>query len=394
MSNFMTLVKFELKKILKRKTAIVSLVIMMLVMAFMASSDVLFNDEDGKSGFEIMSEYRERSIHLNGRLIDDVLLREMQESASGTATDSAATDTIQRDFANPYRAIYVIVKSIVGANSALSVDSKTLYEARDAYIENMWDDYYLTDGEKEYWREKSAEVETPFTYNYTYGSNKLMVEFYTCSVLMLLMVAVSLAAVFSDEYSKGMDKLIMSTRKGKGKTYFAKIVSGAIFAFTGAFLLILSGAIPTLVFYGPDGMDAVVQLYMETSPFPMTIREVILAFLLTYLIASVLFAVLTMVFSQVFKNSIASMGIMIGFLLVMMCVSVPDNWRVLAQIFGLLPSNVLAVWSLYDCRLVPFFGGYLTNLQFAPIGYVLVIAVVVFIGKMVQQKREGVRTLK
>jgi len=398
MSNFMTLVKYELKKIVTRKTAVISIIIMMLAMVFMACSDVLFNDESGKSGFEVMTEYREQSLHLNGRVIDDTLLREMRksfESRAAAAGEEISTTTILEDFTNPYRAIFVMVRSIMGSNSSvLEVDADTLYKAWEAYNESRWDMYYLTEGEKEYWREKLTEVERPFTYYYSYGSNKSMVEFYTCSILMLLMVAVSLAAVFSDEYSKGMDKLIMSARKGKGRTYFAKIVAGVIFAFGGAILLILSGIVPTLMLYGADGMDAAIQLYMETSPFSMTVKEVIGVFLLIYLITAVLYAVLTMLFSQVFKNSITSMGIMIGFLLVMMCATVPENLRVLSQAFDLLPSNVLAVWSLFDCRLIPFFGGYLTNLQFAPMVYMVIIALVIFAGKLVQQKRENVKIKK
>ena len=392
MSNFMILLKFELKKIMKRKTAMITLAIMMLVMVGMACADLIFVDETGVSGFEIMQNYRKQSIHLNGRVIDDVLLDEMKESInSGQATtDSAATDIIQNDFSNPYRAIYVFAKSVVGTENVLNVDAKTLYEAREAYIENMWDEYCLTEGEKEYWRKKASGAETPFTYEYTYGSSKTMVEVYTCSVLMLLFVAVALAAVFSDEYNKGMDKLIMSTRYGKAKTYFAKISAGAIFAFVGALLIVLSGAVPTLLLYGAEGMNAAVQLYLETSPFPMTIGEVILAFFLIYLVTAVLYAVLTMFFSQVFRNSITSLGIMIAFMLVEMCLNVPGNLRVLAQIFDLLPSNVLAVWSLFDCKLVPFFGGYLTNLQFAPMAYVLIIMLVVIAGKLIQRRREEV----
>ncbi len=398
MSNFMTLVKYELKKIVTRKTAVISVVIMMLVMGFMACSDVIFSDENDKSGFDIMTEYREQSLQLNGRLIDNALLREMRESFEERAKASDGTvdtNAVLEDWGNPYRAIFVIVRSIVGSNGGvLEADEDILYKAWEAYNVNRWDTYRLTEGEKEYWREKITEVERPFAYYYIYGSSKSMVEFYTCSVLMLLMVAVSLSAVFSDEYSKGMDKLIMSTRKGKGKNYFAKLVAGAIFAFGGALLLILSGIIPTLMLYGADGMDAAVQLYMETSPFNMTIGNVLCVFMVIYMITAVLYAVLTMLFSQVFKSSITSMGIMIGFLLFMMCVTVPENFRVLSQIFDLLPANVLVVWSLFDCRLVPFFGGYLTNFQFAPIAYIVVILLVVFIGKMVQQKRENVGTAK
>lgn len=392
MSNFLTLVKFELKKIMKRKTAIITLIIMMLVMACMACMDIFFVDETGKSGYATMQNYREQSLLLNGRLIDDVLLREMRESfeGAGTPTDSAASDAMQHDFANPYRAVYVLTKSIVGAKNVFNVDAKTLYEARESYIENMWDEYYLTEGEKEYWRDKKADVATPFTYEYTYGSTKTIVEVYTCSVLMLLFVAVALAAVFSDEYNKGMDKLIMSTRYGKVRTYFAKISAGAVFAFAGALLMLLSGAVPTLLIYGAEGMDAAIQLYMEVSPFPMTVGEVLIAFFLIYLVAAFLYAALTMFFSQVFKNSITSMGIMVAFMLVEMCLSVPANLRVLAQIFDLLPSNVLAIWSLFDCKLVPWFGGYLTNLQFAPIAYVALTVVLVFLGKLIQRRREEV----
>ena len=167
MSIFLTLVKFELKKIMKRKTALITLVIMMLVMACMACMDIFLVDETGESGYVMMQNYRKQSLYLNGRQIDDELLREMRESfaGAGTPTDSAASDAMQHDFANPYRAVYVLTKSIVGAKNVFNVDAKTLYETREAYIENMWDEYYLTEGEKEYWRDKRRRLRPPLLMN-------------------------------------------------------------------------------------------------------------------------------------------------------------------------------------------------------------------------------------
>lgn len=395
MSDFITLVKYELKKIFTRKTALISVIVMMLVMAFMVCADVIITDENGKSAYDEMEEYRMRSIHLNGRRIDDRLLCEMRESFESRALALDGTinsDAILEDITNPYRPIYVLVKSITGSETdVLAVDETALYKEWRAVNEKRWENSYLTEGEKNYWREKMNEVETPFTYYYSYGSSKAMEIFYTCSVLMLLMVTVSLSAVFSDEYGKGMDRLIMVTRKGRDLTYFAKLVAGVIFAFVSALLIILSGLLPLFACYGTEGINGAVQLYMETSPFPMTIKEVILVYMLIYMISSVLYAVLTMLLSQVFKSSITAMGIMTGFLLVMMCLNVPERYRCLACLFDLLPANVLAVWSLYDCKLVPFWGGYLTNYMAAVLLYVTAVIIMFVLGRCIWQKRADVR---
>ena len=99
------------------------------------------------------------------------------------------------------------------------------------------------------------------------------------------------------------------------------------------------------------------------------------------ILASILYCSIILCCSELFRNStVAVMAVIVVLVLVPMMVIVPYEYRVLSQIFDLNPINVLAIWSATDFRLVPFFGGYLNVHQVAPVLYVVLAAVFLWIG--------------
>ena len=93
-----------------------------------------------------------------------------------------------------------------------------------------------------------------------------------------------------------------------------------------------------------------------------------------------------MFLSELLKNSVVVMAIPVGIMILTMMIDIPYHYIIFSQIYDLLPTNLLMVWELWDDRLVPLFGGYLTNFQIAPIIY-FVIAILLFIaGKRIYQK--------
>lgn len=121
---------------------------------------------------------------------------------------------------------------------------------------------------------------------------------------------------------------------------------------------------------------------LPTSMVQMTFGEAIIYSYFLAIIASFLYTAIILCCSELFRNStVAVVAVVVVLVLIPMMVVVPDEYRVLAQILDLNPTNVVAIWSTMDYRLVPIPGGYLTVQQAAPILYVLLIGVFIIVGR-------------
>ena len=136
-------------------------------------------------------------------------------------------------------------------------------------------------------------------------------------------------------------------------------------------VLILAASITTLCVYGMEGYDRAVQIYLPMCSWNLTIGQAALLMGLVCVIASIFYSIIAMFLSEAIKNGVAVMGIMTGSLIFTMLVEVPYRYRVLSQIYGLLPTVLTRVWQLWDDRLVKVGSVYLTNFQIAPIIYIV-----------------------
>lgn len=99
-----------------------------------------------------------------------------------------------------------------------------------------------------------------------------------------------------------------------------------------------------------------------------------------YIAASIFCSIITMFLSEAIQNGVAVMGIMTGSMIVTMLISIPYRFRVISQVYELLPTVLLKVWQLWDNRLVNFLRTYFTNFQIAPFLYLLISAILVLRG--------------
>lgn len=73
------------------------------------------------------------------------------------------------------------------------------------------------------------------------------------------------------------------------------------------------------------------------------------------------------------KSGMGTMAVMTGILLLSLTLNIPEQFRMAVQLWNSIPSNILAVWKLLDCRLVSLFGRYFTQMQVLPIVYVILV---------------------
>ena len=74
------------------------------------------------------------------------------------------------------------------------------------------------------------------------------------------------------------------------------------------------------------------------------------------------------------KSGMGTMAVMTGILQLSLTLNIPEQFRIAVQLWNSIPSNILAVWNLLDCRLVSLFGRYFTQMQVLPIVMAFLLA--------------------
>lgn len=355
MKNLGTLYKFELGKILKRKVVWITIVIILLLILGALAADSLGSYYiDGvkvDSNFHMNQIYKVDQQKLDGRLIDQELLEEMRdgygmipEDALNGARHYIGTEEYQT-YARPYSAIFNFARSAgqmtISEAMEWEADEQELYQRRQNVIEENWEENFLTEREKDFWREQEKKLKWPITFRFKEGYWHLLDGTYTNGVLILLAAAICLAGVFPEEHNRKTDQLILSSKYGREPVYLAKLLAGISFA-AGFSVLVYGMAI----------------------------------------LAAILVGIFVMLLSELFRSSLGTLALTVGLIILCMFVSsLPERYRVLSQAWSYLPSNAVAVWNIFDCRTVPVFGQILVFWQAVPILYAILGGALAVIGK-------------
>lgn len=390
MRQFGMLFFYELKKIMQRKNTWITLGILLALYLFLTGGRLLGSSyvdgeflETHKEGFAIDKKNGEK---LSGRKLDDALFEEMKSAYAGME-DKERKYMLTEEYqtkVRPYSMIFDIVR--FSDVSPFTVTEEEFYAARQADVQESWEKYELTQGEKEYWQEKEDKLEKPFTYQYAEGYADLisMNGIYMICLWVSFLIAICMSSVFTEEHGRKTDQLILCSRLGRKEIYFAKILAGGLFSLlvTAFFLGIeLVGVFTT---YGSEGFSTMVQLFYSVYSYPLTEGQVFFIMIGILLLATVLTGIFTMVLSEITKSNIGSMATVVVLLFLARLVPIPLTWRFLSQIWNFFPINMLKLDAGFiDVRLVSLFGLKLTSWQFVPVLYVLLAVLLVFAGKRV-----------
>ena len=393
-----TLLKFEIKKIVMKKSTIVAFVLLFGIQVFLSMTGSLGSTYKNDMFVETHAERnridREHGIALSGRAIDDVLLSEMQEAYAGfdwNNPDYWWTDEYNQGVRRYTDLEYRLKLWGMGTGYFFdNMEAEVLYDLRRNQRDSMWEAYELSDKEKTYWQEKDAEVEIPFVYEYASGYASLtgMQGMYMTCMLMTFFIGISMVTVFAEEHTRKTDQLILCARYGKGKAYFAKILAGSLVVFGGNMLFAGVLIVGRFFSFGTEGFGAAIQSVVAPwYSYPLTMGQALLLMTGILLLSGVLVAVFAMLLAEVLGNSVGAMAVVVGLLFAARLVPIPPSLGVLSRAWNYMPINMLKVdEGFLDPRLVNLFGLQLTTWQFAPILYVVLTGVMVFVGSRIYRR--------
>ena len=390
------LFQFELKKLVKRKllwtTALVSLLCIGVTVTSGLFGTYYVEGKPVETHYQIFKTDQVYRKALSGRDIDQKLIQETVDAYKQIPISEERYTLTQeyQTYARPYSDIFNLVRSWTEMQlpdiRSWKADEDTLYMIRTELLEKEWQAIPLTESEKEFWRNKENQMPVPLTYHYHEGYENALDSFLNIGVVMLFFAAICLSSVFSEEHTRRTDQLMLSSAKGKTTAYWAKILAGITTSVAAATLMSLTTIILCLSIFGAEGFETPVQIYFATYSYPLTMGQACLIAYGILILTSILAGVFVMVLSELLHSGVATLAISSGLIILGGMISIPEQYRILAQTWDWSPMAYLSTWNIFDPRTLTLFGRCFTSWQAVPVIYILLSLVFAVGGKYIYRR--------
>lgn len=398
MKHFRILYRYEWKKLLGKKIVWISFLLVFFMLALAVFSP-LFGGYyiEGKymgTTYEMDQVDKAYAQALNGREIDQTLMEETiaayRNIPQNLDIHYMATDEFQK-YARPYSEIFIFLRRMSGmTTSELMYSWEPNYDdfaaKRQTYLQSYRKEARLSAGETDFWQAREATIKTPYVYEEHGGYSHLLSYYQTFGFFVLMLTAICLSGIFTDEHTRKTDQIVLCSPLGKTALYSAKIAVGISFAALSTALYLVFLFLSTLCLYGLEGYQAPYQFLDALSSDPVSCGQALLIAYGILFISAVVISVFVMVLSELLRSGIATLAISTGLLLLSMIFTVPKQYRVFSQIWDWLPWSFLSPLNVFGNYTVSVFGHYFTPWQAVPVIYLAVSVIIVLIGKPVYQR--------
>lgn len=177
-------------------------------------------------------------------------------------------------------------------------------------------------------------LSTPYIYEYCGSYKSILSSTVILTIMISFLTAICIPPVSADEHSRRTDQVILCTRFGRRPAFLAKIIAAASFAMCAVLLLFASAAVPSFLIYGTEGFQAQIQVSLPGCSWDLTMGQAVLILTGISLAAAVLLSCAALLLAEIFKSSIPAAGILIGLLLISSFLNIPEQFRLLSQIWS------------------------------------------------------------
>ena len=301
------LIGFELKKIVNRRTTLVTCGVLLALICFIMALNVVQTKTESNtgeilSGLDAIAYNRESDNAHAGELTServmsdlvayrDLALSKMDAHELSTMSDAAAYSLMKQLFTPEEQAVltdgyysYLLAPWRVSSREPYQTAAQLsdgqiagFYDAVDQDFQNVLDEgmggsWTYSNAERAYWTEMQQQVKEPLSYGYAGGWEDIL----NCVAFLsfaMLGICVALAPVFAGEYQDRTDAVLLASRYGRTRLVAAKIAASFVFA-TAYFALhaaIICGV--ALAAFGVDGASLPVQIMSANIPYPLTMAQ-------------------------------------------------------------------------------------------------------------------------
>lgn len=165
------------------------------------------------------------------------------------------------------------------------------------------------------------------------------------------LLVVILSPVFSEEYIRGMDALILTGSEGRKKCPIAKIAASFAVSLGGSVILLGGFLLIMLAYHGPEGLHASIQLghlgFLNAAPYVISWKNAFAFACLLWLGGIIVLTATILLVSAAAKSSFSAL--VISFALFSVPLFIPwKNFPFLLRLIGaLFPINQMQLQSLF-----------------------------------------------
>lgn len=378
MKNLGTLYSYELRKLLTKRMAWVTTLLLSALMVYTAcsppstayGSTFTRTDREGHTTSQYLSMAeqdkikREGDRSIRGLPMDEEFFRQIRALPlfSGEYLLTGRADVSSYFMAEDPRFswAYSMIESIPNLNAA-TVTEEQFYTARQQLLEQTWRTQGLSEQEAAYWQKMETRVTKPFIYQNIWGSRDLLdTQPVFLSEVIPLTAAVFLCGVFSEDKRARTDVLVFSSRHGWFPLCLAKALAGCTAVLAGSGVILGSTAAAIFLTREVPGLDAAVQLRCLRSSLPMTMGQAVALMWSLLLLYGLLCGGITLLISAWTRSSVAALTAP-ALLVLMQMMRIPfPVWM-----GEYMPNQMFdSMSTLSDVRLLRLFGVTLNKLQF------------------------------
>ncbi|MCB2306739.1 ABC transporter permease [Clostridium estertheticum] len=403
----MQILKYEMKKIFCKRSAIISLIVLGVYLGSSIFSSVQATWADvadaagnGISGIKAINLVKNEKMKWNGIVTEKFIGNIIKENheinsdskyagipKSGTHLSKSDTQLLNMQFyqkqgfmdiqaliTDSYCKIHFYDYDII--DSLKVDDASRFYSNRVDYLKKFLaseEANRLTKNEKEYLINSAQTLITPLKYSYADGWMNALEKSATVIFALSFVVCILMAPIFSVEYQTGSDVILLTTEHGKKKGIVYKLFAGLLSTSLVYWITICVVFGFIFMIFGFEGGDSQLQAssYGWKSFYHITNSEALLMVLLLGYVGCLFIGSLTMFLSSKVKTSFATIILIV---LIIMVPSTIDQFLIQGsfwdKILNMLPSQMLLGWKLLQTYTLYDFGGkVITPYQLLPVLY-------------------------
>lgn len=382
MCNFGILYQAEIRKILMKKSFWAALAI---GIAFVLVVGLTNLSADGHMAY--VKEQSQVLGELSGKPIDAAFLKGFQDEVARELT--VHSDWYAQMMAYDSGAAFQNGAKVLGKNALAdfiynvvrdreklsTVTAEEFYEMMRNNIVSDGREMGCSEEELSVWLRVYDETSQPMVYQYCQGYVNILDVLFIIGWVLFLNIAVALAGVFADEKGYRTDAMILSTRKGRSTICFAKIGAGITVSAMQCLMILGSCFGVMLGFFGADGWNGAIQNAIPSSPWNITIGQMVLIYWGLAILTSILFALTNMAASYFTQSAVASMAIHAAILFLGLF-NIPKGMGLIAKLWELRPTMTLYYGTFCNTYLY----GKMNNVQISLFfyGFLIFLGLTVF----------------
>lgn len=358
------LTRFELRKIMRRKSFYAGITVLVFVAIFLAiveGTNAWITVEDGKdltgiAAIQLRKEYnRQLAGPLTVEKVADAVERyhktrnDPKNLYNGELTNEAYAKYAEKD-----KQIHNLIRfafSPVGEYDYGIIDKLSPNDATAFYQKRMENvnkylnfDYSYgnySEEDKSFFMKMNESIPVPFQMDYVTGWEKVVQNLLGIFLISAFVIAICLAPVFAGEYQSGADSIILSSRYGRNKVISAKLKASFIVSLGLLGFALLTYTLLFLGICGFDGGSASVQMIELMAPVPYTVFQTYLWAILIGGLACLLVGAVTLWLSSRMNTPFSVIIIVVFLILGPLFIPSSKSSRFFNHMMDLLPSKMM-----------------------------------------------------